>query len=221
MRLLLDAGADTTSVVPGLNTITKVALRGKNNGKAGVPQEQLHDLEAIRRLMSCVEAVHAVSWLWHSGLPINGGVSKSSRRAETTSTPLRMMLPGLRRRASRRRGVLLRALFRSVVAPCWGRLYKWYFLPGPSRDRFRTRDTTGPLIYSVFFRGGIPECVFGGTRDNQDRDNQNRTVLFRRECHNLLWLYGLRWYRDQLVIVELLILRSSAPENKRQNESKC
>ena len=26
---------------------------------------------------------------------------------------------------------------------------------------------------------------------------------------------------DQLVIVELLILRSSAPENKRQNESKC
>lgn len=92
---------------------------------AGRWEEQLHGLEGLRRLLRRVEAVHAASWLWHSsGVPAIRRASESSRRANITSTSLRKMLPALRRRAKRRRGVLLQALFRSsVLRQCCGLVF--------------------------------------------------------------------------------------------------
>ncbi|CAN0398891.1 unnamed protein product [Ectocarpus sp. 8 AP-2014] len=37
-------------------------------GTEPLTEEQLNDLEAIRRLLLRVEAVHAVSWLWSSDI---------------------------------------------------------------------------------------------------------------------------------------------------------
>lgn len=134
---LLNAGADATSAVrlmppPGRMTgspanqimfdttleFTAELVRCKVAGD-GTPatDEQLHRLEAVRRLLLQVEAVHAVSWLWASDdLSTTHGAEVATSRSEatpTTGTPLGMMLPILRRRAQRR-GVVLAALTRCV-----------------------------------------------------------------------------------------------------------
>ena len=132
VRLLVDTGADTASTgtvvigTPGAEVISHLSpldatnhnLREKKVGREDATEEQLHGLEGVRRLLMRVDAVHAVSWLWHNAVPIIERAPETPRRGMTASTSLTMMLPALRRRTSRRRRVLLRALFRSVEMSC-------------------------------------------------------------------------------------------------------
>ena len=124
VRLLVDAGADTTlgvrvtgdhgAVVSDetpLETTTR-CLRSERVAGKDATEEQLHRLEGIRRLLLRVEVVHAVSWLWHNDVPI-GRTPGDSKWDKAPSIPPRVMLPSLRRRAGRR-GVVLGSLFRSV-----------------------------------------------------------------------------------------------------------
>ena len=127
VQLLVDAGADTTKALRAtdaegivFNCGTPLAytiqnLRRKEAGEKDLTTEQLHRLEAVRRLLLRVEAVRAVSWQWHIDASVakrvgRGGMSK----AETSSPPLRLVLPILRRRV-KRRGLVLSTIFRLVV----------------------------------------------------------------------------------------------------------
>lgn len=70
VRLLTDAGADTTSTPAGYNFRTLLTCiherLGENKvGGEDATEEQLHRLEAVRRLLLQEKAVHAGSWLWH------------------------------------------------------------------------------------------------------------------------------------------------------------
>lgn len=124
VRLLVDAGADTTSAVrlagPTGGVVfndtplafVKFFFRVKNRGGEDATEEQLQQLEAARRLLLQVEAIHATSWLWPSAMCLVG--AKDTRKTTEASTPLREMVPILRRRA-RRRGGLLAALSRWVT----------------------------------------------------------------------------------------------------------
>lgn len=128
-RLLIDAGADTTHVVRITGNqrgfrfvgtplaLTNRCLREKEiNGKAAT-QDQLYKLEAIRRMLLRVEAVHAVSWLWPGDSPRIGQAAKVACKvqpATTNGTSVRMMLPMMRRRA-RRRGMVWASLLRWVA----------------------------------------------------------------------------------------------------------
>lgn len=129
VQLLVDAGADTTSAVRATDGGTGVAhnyygtplayitkcLREKKIREFDATEEQLHRLEAARRLLLREEAVHAVSWLWHSDVPpviqAVGDTSRATRTTAAGSTQLGLMLPILRRR---RRGTLLAPLLRWV-----------------------------------------------------------------------------------------------------------
>jgi len=125
LRLLVDAGADTTSAVRLLGNwrreyfngtplaLTALCLRQKK-AEAGAAEEQIKTLQAARRFLLRVEAVHAVSWLWPTEFPPLVRTAERTGETKTAVTPLRMMLPLLRRRA-RRQGVLRVALFRWVV----------------------------------------------------------------------------------------------------------
>lgn len=135
VRLLIDAGADTSSAVkittpmgpagdvcytPGAWTWLYLEVLKRVNGQPAT-EEQLDMLRAIRRLLLRVEAVHAVSWLWPGGVPFvaraaaaEGASAVNSTSPPRTATPLTAMLPVLRERA-RRRGVLLAAQSRLVV----------------------------------------------------------------------------------------------------------
>ncbi|CAM9360182.1 unnamed protein product [Ectocarpus sp. 6 AP-2014] len=81
-RLLVDAGADTTSTVTmadvqgfGLMAYTpkEIAMRRIRRKKVerteDISDEQLGSVEAIRRLLLQVEAVRAISWLWPGNNP--------------------------------------------------------------------------------------------------------------------------------------------------------
>ena len=125
-RLLLDARADTTLAVTSMNSKGEVALnetplactsrmlREKNIAGKDATEDQLHRLEGIRRLLLRAEAVHAVSFLWPVDIPSMIGATEGASKKVATVTPLRTMLPILRRRA-RRPKVLLAALFRWVL----------------------------------------------------------------------------------------------------------
>ena len=135
VRLLVDAGATTSTlarvkrpwgnVIPGgdlMLSTTPVgfatdALRVKCIAGKTATEDQLHRLEAIRRLLLRVGAVHAVSWLWPSDVPSIVRTEEGARIAGRTSTALTRMLPTLRRR-TRRRGMLLAAILRWEKA--WG-----------------------------------------------------------------------------------------------------
>jgi len=127
VRLLVDAGAGSRASLAvnesggpmifnesPLDTANR-CLRTKKVDGEDATKEQLHGLEGIRRLLLRVAAVHAESWLWNHDVSITGGGLQSLGTVSMSSTPLRMMVPGLRRRARRKRVVLLRALFRWVV----------------------------------------------------------------------------------------------------------
>eukprot|EP00752_Nemacystus_decipiens_P010768 g9581.t1 len=128
VRLLVDAGADTASAVRLEGPARKwVAFRGtplafaelflrvKKRGGEAATEGQLQQLEAVRRLLLQVEAIHAMSWLWPSAPSLVDAGEGSSAIAEA-STPLRGVLPVLRQRA-RRTGVLLGALSRHSKTP--------------------------------------------------------------------------------------------------------
>lgn len=133
VRLLIDAGADTTSAVriTDLDTAGKKELSNETplaltdrylrekevDGKAAT-EEQLHTLEAIRRMLLRVEAVRAVSWLWLADAPRPSHAAHDTQKmqaATTNGTALRTMLPMMRRRATRP-GMVWRTLFRWVMS---------------------------------------------------------------------------------------------------------
>ncbi|CAM9809322.1 unnamed protein product [Ectocarpus sp. 12 AP-2014] len=118
VRLLVEAGADTTSPVlicnqPGAGDfhITPLGLTmcllGGRSAKP-LTMEKLNKLEVIRRLLLREEAVHAVSWLWPSDIPtIVHATAKGTSRTTATSTaatPLIMLM--MRRRTRGRKGPL-------------------------------------------------------------------------------------------------------------------
>ena len=122
--MLIDAGADTASSVVVLDSdgtemfdetplsLVLRFLREINSGEVDAKEGELHSLEAIRRLLLRVDAVHAVSWLWaHDMFSIAHTAEEGPQEAETPSATLTSMLPVLRRRAARPR-VLLSALLR-------------------------------------------------------------------------------------------------------------
>lgn len=64
-------------------------------------------MKAIHRLLMQVEAVHAVSWLWHNDvLPISDD-AQMTRRLPMASGQLALMLEIIRQRAGKRQVVLL------------------------------------------------------------------------------------------------------------------
>ena len=141
VRLLVDAGADATAAIRLTNSgmvifhdtlLVMLTMmmgrdeRGADVGKA--TEDRLHRLEGIRRLLLRVEAVHAVSWLWHSEAPSVVRGTEGARAAMTTSASLARMLPLLRRRA-RRRGV------------SWATLFRWVVMMGPG-DPVCTYETS-------------------------------------------------------------------------------
>ena len=131
-RLLVDAGADTTSNVrlvdrewrllyndTPLGFVNRM-LREKKIGEDDATDHQLHRLEGIRRLLLRVEAVHATSWLWvngDDGVPpgtlavVRGTTGKAAKK--TASTQFATMMPILRQRA-RRRAALMSLMLRFV-----------------------------------------------------------------------------------------------------------
>ena len=129
VRLLIDAGADTLSAFliaepQGGEVLfsgtplayTNHCIREKQVGgsKHAATEEQMYRLEAVRRLLMRVEAVHAACWLWpREPRPVGVAAQVPSRKAATKTpengTHLVSTLPILRRR---RRGVLLAPLFR-------------------------------------------------------------------------------------------------------------
>lgn len=128
-QLLISAGADTMSpvrapnpegeVVCGDTPMAMINHLSITKEIEGLPatEDEMHILEAKRRLLLRSEAVRAVSWLWQRCAPLVGDALDSgskTKMATTTRTALRTMLPILRRRA-RRRGALLTALFRWVM----------------------------------------------------------------------------------------------------------
>lgn len=137
VRLLIDAGADTSAAVKiakplgtGVFNSTPLAWTKLHlevlktvNGQPAT-EEQLDKLRAIRRLLLRVEAVYAISWLWPGDASFiaraaaaaegSRGINNNTSTTPLTASPLRAMLPVLRERA-RRRGVLMAAQFRSVV----------------------------------------------------------------------------------------------------------
>ncbi|CAM9646209.1 unnamed protein product [Ectocarpus sp. 13 AM-2016] len=109
-RLLMDAGADAASVFRGRNwdgelifndtplAFTTSYIRRKVVAyDEPATEEHLHRLEAIRRLLLRVEAIHAVPWLWPSDSPFIGHDAE-----KRPSPPLRLTLPILKRQTERR-----------------------------------------------------------------------------------------------------------------------
>lgn len=125
-RMLLDAGADENVAVPAADKQglvffkgTPLALTIRNLRKKecrGVPatEEQLHRLEAVRRMLIQVEAVRALSWLWPGFLPrvicapgkTAGGGATSSEAQDLT------LAMTVRAGTEARHRAILRTLFR-------------------------------------------------------------------------------------------------------------
>ncbi|CAM9733507.1 unnamed protein product [Ectocarpus fasciculatus] len=125
VRLLVDAGADTTSPIRITDSKGELLFNGTPlaltsswlreeldaNGKTAT-EEYLRRLKAIFRLLLRVEAVHAVSWLWPSNAPFISHAAQSG--PDPPLPPLRRMLPILKRR-TKGRGGLAATLLRWVV----------------------------------------------------------------------------------------------------------
>jgi len=97
-----------------VSTPLALAEKGLGTGKvigATATQEQLHSLEAIRRLLLRVEAARATSWLW-PGNARRVGHAASSARARDTAPPLKKITLPMTWRRRGARGVHLQALFR-------------------------------------------------------------------------------------------------------------
>ena len=128
MRLLIDAGADTSTPVR-VDTKTTVAfltplayvtqLRDyQKRDSSIVSEQQWQTIEAIRSLLLRKDAIHATSWVWPRAVPSKARAVDGCGRTKTPSTSLGMTLPTLRRRTESRRRTLVRTMFRCVVALC-------------------------------------------------------------------------------------------------------
>lgn len=126
VRLLVDAGADTTSPVRTYGNqgalvknetplfLTTQCLRTKMIGGREASEEQLCGLGGIRRLLLQTEAVHALSWLWPGDAPLIVRPAEGANQAtavSATQIPLKLVPPMMRRRV-RRRGAVLAPLLR-------------------------------------------------------------------------------------------------------------
>lgn len=83
-----------------LNIIDFWLLQKNIQGKDAT-EDHLHRLQASRRLLSRVEAIHAISWLWPSDDAPSIGYAEEVVTCETktASTPLKsVLLPVLRRK---------------------------------------------------------------------------------------------------------------------------
>ena len=127
VRAMIDAGAHSdTRDFSGETPLDSVSrkLRAKKTGDKddAAEEDRLRRLDGVRRLLLRVEAVHALSWLWHTHVPIFDGAAEGGRAQIVSSTSLTMMLQALRRRASRR-VLLLRGVFRWVKGDVTGALF--------------------------------------------------------------------------------------------------
>eukprot|EP00903_Cladosiphon_okamuranus_P022908 g21100.t1 len=99
VRLLVDAGADTTFPVrmtegAGGEAWSDTplgyvydALKYKHVGATKATEQQLNALEAIHRLLLRVEAAHGVSWPWPDGTPSVPEDDSTAEEASRTTTP--------------------------------------------------------------------------------------------------------------------------------------
>lgn len=132
LRMLVDVGADTTSSVlirnnwgvpvgcgPPMKLVTDT-VRNRTLGGRQATEDDLNRLEAARRLLLRVDAVHATSWLW----PVNVGAmdrrspevaARGAGASSTDASPLMAPQPALRRRAARDGRVMFAPLFRYFV----------------------------------------------------------------------------------------------------------
>ncbi|CBJ32400.1 EsV-1-199 [Ectocarpus siliculosus] len=127
VRLLVEAGADTTSTVPidglpGTDNITPMGLTMlllHDLGTEPLTEEQLNALEAIHRLLLRVEALHAVSWLWSSDIcNCTYSTAQGTDRTTSKSTAGTPLVLTMRQRArSKEREVPLAALLRYSSKP--------------------------------------------------------------------------------------------------------
>ena len=114
LRMLVDAGADTASAVEVFDETCQMSshtplalvlssLREKKVKEKKATEDQLGMLEAMRRLLLRVDAVHATSWLWPSTAPSLAKLAAETPlgAAKKAPTPLAPMLPILRTRSSR------------------------------------------------------------------------------------------------------------------------
>lgn len=125
VRMLIDAGADTTSRVAVtartgefVSNFTPLDLADgllevKVMDGIRMTEVELYRLQAMHRSLLRVAAARAVSWLWPRNAPVISHAAEDKRRTKTTSTALTAMTSILRRRANGR-GVRLETLFRWV-----------------------------------------------------------------------------------------------------------
>lgn len=122
VRLLMDAGADTTSSVRLVDETTGEALfddtplaftdkciREVTDTEESWREERLLRLKDVRRLLLRANTVHAESWLWPDDAP-----SIAKAKGDTTSTSPRMGLRILRPKNDSHRRIILSRLFRWV-----------------------------------------------------------------------------------------------------------
>lgn len=101
VRLLIDAGADTTLAArfatqsfvertPLAFATDLFRFKTIMGGRKDATKKQLEILADTRRLLLRVDAVHAVSCLWPINVPSVADDGEGTRRTKETSTPLRM-----------------------------------------------------------------------------------------------------------------------------------
>ena len=179
VRLLVDAGADTTFAVRMMSgegrvifddtplAVVTAMLREKNYAGKDATQEQMHRLEGVRRLLLRVEAVHATSWLWPIDIPSTVHAAEGTARTKLISTPVTLMLPILRRRAARPR-VLLAAVIRYMVKiilvkrsmDAFGDVYRYFHCCCHDHCIFRFHGRRGKKPGRVHLNA---ECLLGLT----------------------------------------------------------
>lgn len=94
LRALVEAGADTTSAVEVVDdswrvvsdytplALVNLLIREKRVKEVDATEAMLHRLEALRRLLMQVDAVHAVSWLWPHAAPVTARGAGDTRKVE-------------------------------------------------------------------------------------------------------------------------------------------
>ena len=121
VRMLLDAGADETTgsrmrrggLLTPLDYIAQ-NLAGKTLKGKPATEDQLHRLEATRRLLLGVDAIRAASWLWPRRSPLIANVSWKVQRKVAVEAPSRLRVRIVRCGPGVRATAILASLFRQV-----------------------------------------------------------------------------------------------------------
>lgn len=133
VRVLIDAGADTKSrisvtddegevifnLTPLAATTSLLLKKRRDFSRDKSAREDVHKLEAIRRLLLQEEAVHALSWSWPMNALFVSHAAKGTTATKTTPVtraPKTAVLSTMRWRTGADR-VFLATLFRCVVVP--------------------------------------------------------------------------------------------------------